>query len=556
MADEPEPRLNNRPEYLNYTTAARLVIMSAVLLGTLLEVLDVSIVNVAIPDMMGNLGATLDEIGWVSTGYIIANVIILPLTGWLSSHFGRRRYLAGSIILFTTASFFCGNAHTLYELIFFRVLQGAGGAALLSTAQATMIEIFPPNQVPMVQAIFGIGIMVAPTLGPTLGGWITDNYTWRWIFFVNIPTGTMAAILTTLFVKDSAYQRRSGARADWIGIAFLAIGLGSLQTVLERGERLDWLESHLIVVLIITSIVFLIIFVIWELRVEHPAVHLNVLQDRGLAAGSLYALVLGFGLYGAVFILPVFLQTIQGFSAEETGLILFPGGLATAIALPIVGKLLGRFAPRNLALIGAFGVVVAMLMLAAITPLTGPSQMLWALIVRGASMGFLYTPLVIASLLDLPEQQIASGTGLFNLARQLGGSMGIAFLATLLDRREAYHRAVLVSYINPQSSNFFTRFGGIAQHLYFAGGAPMPLTGSNPLAAFYGYIYPHTGSGVSHTAPQQAYLILDHLVQQQAAVLSFADAFWVMAMISLFAMPLLLLFKKGHPAKMRSGMIE
>ncbi len=556
MANRVDPSVNNRPEYLNYTNAARIVIMLAVLMGTILEVLDVSIVNVAIPDMMGNLGATLDEIGWVSTGYIIANVIVLPLTSWLSSHFGRRRYLAGSIILFTTASFFCGNAHTLYELIFFRVLQGAGGAALLSTAQATMIEIFPPNQVPMVQAIFGIGIMVAPTIGPTLGGWITDNYTWRWIFFVNIPIGTMAAILTTLFVKDSAYQRRSGARADWIGIAFLAIGLGSLQTVLERGERLDWLESHLIVGLIITSILFLFIFIIWELRIEAPAVDLRVLRDRGLAAGSLYALVLGFSLYGAVFILPVFLQTIQGFSAEETGLILFPGGLATAIALPIVGRLLGRYAPRNLALIGAFGIVIAMLMLAGITPMTGPSQMLLPLIVRGASMGFLYTPLVIASLLDLPEKQIASGTGLFNLSRQLGGSMGIAFLATLLDRREAYHRSVLVSYVNPQNPNFFTRFGGIAQHLYFAGGAPMPLTGSNPLAAFNAYIYPHSGSGAPHVATQQAYFILDHIIQQQAAVLSFADAFWVMAMICLFAMPVLLLFKKGRPTKMRSPMVD
>src|SRR5215831_17920261 len=253
-----------RAEHSDYTGAIRWIILVAVMLGTVLEVLDTSIVNVAIPEMMGNLGATLSQISWVSTGYIIANVIVLPMTGWLSTTFGRRKYLAGSIILFTVASFFCGTSRTLGALVFFRILQGAGGAALLSTAQATMMEVFPPAQQGMVTAIFGVGVMVGPTLGPTLGGWITDNYSWPWIFFINIPIGIAAAVLTLLFVQDSKYVQAGLRKIDFVGIGLLAIGVGCFQTVLQEGNREGWMESAYIQKLSIAAVIAIGLLLWWE----------------------------------------------------------------------------------------------------------------------------------------------------------------------------------------------------------------------------------------------------------------------------------------------------
>ena len=325
------------------STPQRIIITVAVMMATLMEVLDISIVNVALPQMQGNLGATLDEIGWVATGYIIANVIVLPLTGWLSDRFGRRRYLTYSVVLFTVASFGCGMSRDLVLLVVFRVLQGAGGAAFLSTAQATLTEIFPPERQGVAQAMFGIGVVMAPTLGPTLGGFLTDRYSWPWIFFINIPIGVVAAVLTFRFVPDSPAARPAGP-FDFVGIGLLALGLGPMQEVLERGQRKSWFEDDLIVGLTVVSAIGVVAFLAWELRRanRHPAVDLRVLRDRNLAAGTAYGFVLGLQLYAAVFLLPQFLQTVQPHSAEQTGLLLLPGGLASAIMMPVVGQMARR----------------------------------------------------------------------------------------------------------------------------------------------------------------------------------------------------------------------
>src|SRR5690242_19975125 len=290
------------------------LIAITVSLASVLELLDTSIVNVAIPHMMGNLGATLDQIAWVSTGYIVANVIVLPITGWLSAFFGRRRYFAGSIALFTVASFFCGNAHTLTELVAWRIVQGLGGGALLSTSQAVLYEVFPPEEFGVAMAIFGMGVMVGPTLGPTLGGWLTDSLSWPWIFYINLPFGALAFALTLGLLPDSRFVRKI-TRIDFLGLALLALGIGTLQTLLERGERLDWFSSRTIVALAVVSAVSLAAFVWHELRTEHPIVDLRILASRQMAAGVAVGAALGLCLYASVFVVPVWLGALRGCGA-------------------------------------------------------------------------------------------------------------------------------------------------------------------------------------------------------------------------------------------------
>ncbi|MCC6483922.1 MAG: DHA2 family efflux MFS transporter permease subunit [Armatimonadetes bacterium] len=519
-------------EYTDYTSFARWMALVAVMLGTIMEVLDVTVVNVAIPHMMANLGATLDQIGWVSTGYIIANVIILPLTGWLSSTFGRREYLAASMLLFTAASFMCGTSQSLNQLVFFRIMQGAGGAALLSTAQATLLEIFPPQQVGMVQGIFSLGVVMAPTLGPTLGGWITDNYTWPWVFFINMPIGIVAITLTLLFLKDSKYHapgengngsRNGHGRVDFIGIGVLAIGLGSLQTVLEKGNREGWLESPLIVWLGIISLVALVAFLWWELHTPYPAVNLRLFKNRSFAAGTALGAVLGYGLYGGVFILPVFLQNLRQFTAEQTGLLLLPGGIATGITAMIVGRSMGKIDARIMLLFGGAGVAISMLMMHSITMDTGYEHLYWPLIIRGFALGCIFVPLTLTTLTGLKGKDVSYGTGLFNLSRQLGGSIGIAYLSTIVDHGIAFHRADLVQNVTEYSQATVARLQGLQQML-MSKGAPASV------------------------AKKQALAIIDGTVQQQAAVLSYEHAFLTIAIAFAFTLPLILLFRKsGKP---------
>ena len=501
------------------------LIAITVSLASVLELLDTSIVNVAIPHMMGNLGATLDQIAWVSTGYIVANVIVLPITGWLSAYFGRRRYFAGSIALFTVASFLCGNAHSLTALVFWRIIQGLGGGALLSTSQAILYEEFPREEFGTAMAIFGVGVMVGPTLGPTVGGWITDAYGWPWIFYINIPFGMLALALTMSFIQNSRHQEKVN-RVDYIGLLLLALGIGTLQTMLERGERLDWFQSKQVITLAVVSVASLVSFVWHELTTEYPVVDLRILKSRQLAVGVVFGMVLGVCLYATVFVLPVYLQNLQHFTANQTGLVILPGALASAFTMATMGRTAGKFDGRLSILAGVGVFALSMWKHAHFTTDSGMADFFWPLIFRGIGLGLIFVPLTNLALADLPMSKIPNGTGLFNLMRQLGGSVGIALSATLVQRFSAIHRADLMQNVTAYSFATQARLAAIQQGL-IAQGTPLSQ------------------------APEKALMVLNGLVTRQALMLSFDQLFLLFGSCFVLSLPLLLLMHK--PKRLPGG---
>jgi DHA2 family multidrug resistance protein len=495
------------------------LIAIAVTMAAVLELIDTSIVNVAIPHMMGNLGATLDEISWVSTGYIIANVIVIPISGWLSAYFGRKRYFTGSILLFVAASFFCGSAHSLGLLVFWRVVQGIGGGALLSTAQTTLFESFPPHEIGIGQAMFGVGVMVGPTIGPTLGGWIVDNYDWPWIFYINIPLGILAAIMTVIYVKDAAHQERAET-IDWQGIALLSLAVGSLQWMLERGERYDWFESRFVTALAVTSAVSFVLLIWRELTAKEPVINFRVLKSRQLAAGVSIAAVLGMALFGSIFVLPIFLQSLHGLTANQTGLVILPGAIASAVTMAFVGRNANRLDARATVAIGAVLFFGSMLLLSRMTLVSGPDETFWPLILRGVGLGLIFVPLTNASMAELRTRELAQGTGMFNLTRQLGGSLGIAVMATLLTRFTTQSKQLLTEHVTTMDPLSLGRLDQITHAL--------------------------AGAGVSPgAARQQALMVLDRQIQAQASVLAFSRIYLLSGIILLGALPLLFLFRTG-----------
>jgi DHA2 family multidrug resistance protein len=511
----PRPALSRDAIY-----RSRYLIAFAVTLASVLELVDTSIVNVAIPHMMGNLGATLEEVAWVSTGYIVANVIVLPMTSWLSDRFGRRNYYTGSILLFTLASFFCGAARSLEGLVAWRVIQGIGGGALISTAQAILFDVFPVRERGTAMAIFGMGVMVGPTLGPTLGGWITDNYSWPWIFYINVPLGLLAAAMTWRSVPEPEHQvRRTGV--DWLGLALLVVGIGALQILLERGESRDWFESREILVEAVAAAVGLVAFVWHELTTEHPIVNLRILRNRQLAAGVAFAMVLGFALYASVFALPVFLQNLLGYSAWDTGRVILPGALASAFTMALMGRLSTRFDARPLVTIGVLLFGWSMWLHFHFTTAIGRGDLLWPMVLRGVGLGFIFVPLTGAAVADLRPDQLAQGTGLFNLSRQLGGSFGIAITATLLSRFTERTREALLPHLAP-GSPAVSRWLEQATRRFATVGSSWP------------------------EARQRAQAMLEATVHQQASMVAFEQVFLIMGITFVAALPLLLLFRTGR----------
>ena len=499
----------------------RYLVTATLLAATFMEVVDTSIVNVALPSMQGKLGVTLDEASWVSTGYIISNVIVLPLTSWLSDALGRRRFLAYCLILFTASSVGCGLSATLPELVFFRVMQGAGGAAFLSTAQSTLLEIFPMEQRGAAQALFGVGVMMAPTLGPSIGGYLTDHYSWPWIFFVNLPVGVLATGLTFAVVPDSA---NAGAKraADFLGIGLLAIGLGSLQFVLERGEHYDWWDSPLIRALAASSLLGLALFLAWELnpRNRAPAVDVRLALDRNLGLGSAYGALLGFLMYGSIFAVPQLLQAVQNHTAQQTGALLIPGGLATAAGMMVVGKLSGKLDARLLVGLGMVSFGASSCAFATRLTLDTPDTFYFApLILRGLGFGLSFVPLSLIALGTLKPQAVAQGAGLYNLFRQLGGSFGIATLTTLLDRRAHLHAARLADHVGVTDTATQLRLDAIARTLVA-----------------------HGSDEVS--ARQGAVQMLAATVHHHAILGAFIDVFCVLAVAAGVGVVGTLLFKK------------
>ena len=522
--EDKTPKANTQssptPDTMADVSAHRWWIMLGLIMAAALEILDTTVVNVALPQMSGNLGATTDEIAWVSTGYILANVIVLPMTAWLSGRFGRKRYLMASLVIFNVARLMCGFSNSLGQIVFWRLIQGAGGAALLSTAQSTIVEIFPRSQLATVQAIFGLGLIVTPTLGPLLGGYITDNYSWHTIFFIHVPLAIASLTMVGLFLQDSPHQKRVNT-VDVPGILMLAAGMGSLQYILEEGERYDWFSDPTITRLAILAACSLPGFVWWELsaRNKAPILDLHVLKDRGLAASVVLGLVLGFGLYGGTFIYPLFAQSILGFTPTATGLALLPGGLMTALAVILCGRVLQRgFDARILIILGMFVYVGAMWMLGHLTPQSGQADTQVGLMVRGFGLGLVFIPISTVAFAGLQGAQIAQGAALYNLMRQLGGSFGIAVLNTYIVNMTAYHRAELVSSLNAGNAAFTQRLSGAAGAL--------------------------VGDGYSPAAAQAGALrLLDHVVQAQASVMAYNNAFILLGLTFLLALPAVFLLR-------------
>lgn len=441
------------------------IITITVIMASLLELIDTTIVNVALPDIMGNLGATLEDAGWLVTGYAVANVIVLPMSGWLGDRFGRKNYFLASILIFTAASYLCGQATSLTELILYRLLQGLAGGGLLSTAQAILMETWPREEIGMATALFGLGAVVGPTLGPTIGGYIVDNTNWRYIFYVNIPVGAVAAFLVSMFVRESPMFAK-GKPIDWWGILLLAIGVGSLQVVLEKGETEDWFQTPYIAGLTIATVLAGIGFIWRELSTDHPVVDFRILKNRSFAIGIITSFALGFALYGSVFIFPVFCQNLLHFTALQTGLILLPGGLATIIMMPFVGAMLKRGVPAQYMATGGFILFFVFCWLLSNSTLeSGTGDFFWPLIIRGIGMAILFVPLTTLAVSGLQGKQIGQGTGLNNMMRQLGGSFGVAILTTLIHVKSGEVRTALLGNTNAFNPAYVQRKEGIVQML-------------------------------------------------------------------------------------------
>ena len=423
--------------------ANRMLIAATVMLGMIMAIIDATIVNVALPTIAGNLGASIDDAAWVATGYLLSAVVIMPLNGWLTAYFGRKNFYAACIAIFTIASLLCGTATSIWQLTFYRVIQGIGGGALQPTAQALLFEVFPPKERGGAMALFGLGAMVGPAIGPLLGGYIVDNATWPLIFFINIPIGILAFIMTLAFIPNPHYLNKPKGGLDFIGLGLLVAGLASLQYVLERGQHDDWWSSSTITVLAVVSIVALTVFIVKSLRDRHPLVDLHVFRYREFTIGNVLLAILGFGLFGTALIMPLFFQSIAGMTAYDTGVVLLPGAIATAVSMLIVGRMVGRFDGRILIAIGVALFATSTWMLGGLNENTGYWDVFYPRVLQGFALGFLFVPLTTVMLAPIPREELAGASGVSNLVRQIGGSLGIALLTTLLARKTALAWSVL-----------------------------------------------------------------------------------------------------------------
>ncbi|MBS1875589.1 MAG: DHA2 family efflux MFS transporter permease subunit [Acidobacteria bacterium] len=497
------------------------------MLATFMEVLDTSVANVALPHIAGNLSSTTEEATWVLTAYLVSNAIVLPMSGWFSSLFGRKRYYMTCVLLFTLSSALCGLAPSLGWLIFFRIMQGLGGGALQPISQAIMRESFPPEKQGMAMAMYGMGVVVAPIVGPTLGGWITDNYSWNWIFLINIPVGILSLFLTSMLVHDPPYLRRTslkdGARIDFIGLGLLTTGLGFLEIALDEGQRNDWFASNLILASAVIAVVALVSVVLWELNHKDPVVDFRLLKDRNFAVSTLNMFALGFVLYGSTTALPLFLQSLLGYTAMQSGMALSPGGVVIMLLMPVVGMLLAKIEARWLIIFGLLISSGGLFLMTSFDLQIAFSDAVWARIVQSLGLAFLFVPINTIAFAVIAKEKTSYATGLINLARNVGGSTGIAIITTMLSRRSQYHQQVLVGHLTPYDSTYQGALQGIATRL--------------------------TQQGVNAVeAASKAQGMIYGMVQRQAAMLAFIDIFWVLGVTFVSLIPLILLLRRVKPS--------
>ena len=424
------------------------LIAFTVMLPTLIEIIDTSIVNVSLDHIRGSLSAGIEEATWAINAYLVANAIVIPMSGWLSRLFGRKNYQIGSIVLFTVSSFLCGSAWSLPSLIFFRVLQGMAGGGLVPVSQSILLEAFPPKQHGVAMAIFGIGAMVGPILGPIMGGWITDNWSWRWIFYINIPLGMLAVLMNAIVIQDPPWMERMKMRINYPGLIFLAVGLGSLQLVLDKGQKEDWFSSDLIVVFALTAFFMLTLLVINELNVEQPIINLRLFRDPTFATGSVVMFFLFFNLFGSIVLLPIYVQSLMGYTSYQAGLVLGPGGLATLCVMPIVGKLVQKVNPKKILGVGIVICSITTWLMSQFNLQADFWTFVLPRVTLGLGMGLSFIPLTTLTLSHIPREKMGQATSMYNLLRNMGGSVGIAVVTTLLARRSQFHQARLVDHLS------------------------------------------------------------------------------------------------------------
>ena len=495
------------------------LIAVSVMFATFMEVLDTTVVNVSLPHIAGSLSASIDEATWALTSYLVANAIVLPMTGWLASMFGRKRLLMLSVVGFTAASFLCGLAPTLSMLIVFRVMQGATGGALQPLSQAVLLEAFAPEDRGKAMGFWALGIVVAPILGPVLGGWLTDNYSWRWVFYINIPVGIASIVMTKLYIFDPAYLRSENRNVDYWGIGMLVVGIGALQIVLDKGQQEDWFESNLIVMLAIISVVTLIALVWHELTTDDPIVDLRVLKERSYAVGVFLMTVVGFVLYGSMVLLPIMLQTLLGYPPLQAGIAMAPRGIGSFFMMPLTGLMTGKFDPRKLLTAGLIVGGTTLIWLSWLNLQAGYWDIFWPQLIQGVGMSLLFVPLTTISMDRIPREKMGYATSLFNLMRNIGGSVGIASTGTMLARHSQSTTSVLGSNVtayNPAAQSMLSQLKGA----FMAAGAD------------------------TVTASQRAYAAMFGMVQREATMVSFVVIFQLMGWIFIGLVPLILLMKR------------
>jgi DHA2 family multidrug resistance protein len=493
------------------------LVSATVIMGTIMSALDISIVNIALPYMRGNMGASVEEIAWVATGYILSNVIMMPLVAMMSARYGRKRYYMASIFLFSASSLLCAVSWNFISLVIFRIIQGIGGGAIIPLGQAILRESFPPEEQGMAMGVYGFGVVLGPAFGPTLGGWLTDNFTWRWIFFINIPIGILNLMLIMHFLHDPPYLKREKGKIDFHGIGFLILGLGALQLMLEKGESRDWFQSNFIIYLALISFVGIALFIWRELTFDKPAVDLRILKNLPFASGTFLVGVLGLGQYAALFILPLFLQQLLGYPALDSGLLLMPRGLCMALVMPVAGRMYNRLGPRVLIASGLIVTAVSFWQLSVMSLDVGFWDLFIPNMLQGGGFGLIFVALSTAVLSGIEKHRMTAATGLYSVVRQVFGSVGIAVAATILIRGEQTYRAGLVQNLtifNPKMTNWLDTMTGVAAH-----------------------------SGTNTSSHQLALKLLDGQLMRQAGMLAYNHVFLLVTAVFVLCIPLIFLLR-------------
>ncbi|HZO81207.1 MAG TPA: DHA2 family efflux MFS transporter permease subunit [Candidatus Binataceae bacterium] len=504
----------------HYAASGKWLVALAAMLATVMEVLDTTIANVALDHIRGGLAAGVDEATWVLTSYIVSNAIVIPLTGWFGNYFGRKKFFNFSILLFTASSLMCGLAPNLQSLVFFRIVQGAGGGALMPMSQAVLMETFAPEEQGMAMAVWGLGMMLGPVMGPVFGGWITDNYSWRWIFLINVPVGLFASFLVTVILEDPHYIKRKISRIDWWGFVLMALGIGALQIVLDKGERADWFSSPLITTLAAVGVAGLLLFVARELTVKEPVVDLSVFTNRTFAIGTAMTTFVMFGLYGTFVLIPLYCQLAQGYTPLLAGKVLSIQSLGTFGAIMAAGRLFNRVDPRLMVSSGCLMAGIGTWYMGEFNPQIDFWNIAWPGLIRGIGSGMIFIPLTTVALGAVRREQMGNASGLFNMVRSVGGSVGIALLITMLSRNQQTHQSHLVEHLNLFNPRLQSAFA-------LAASGAIPGLGRNH-APVFGMMYGE--------------------VQRQALVLSFLDDFRLIAMIFFALVPMVYLMRRPGAA--------